>query len=110
MPDYLCGLEVGKFYEDSETGKLYFIDTNRVVALPSETRLLPTRTPYYGLAGVHHKLDIDVRKFKQVDPLKYLNEQRSNYNQLVESVIRNHPSLQKEEESGLEVIAQANTQ
>jgi hypothetical protein len=97
MSNKLCGLQIGKFYEDSQSGEIYFIDTNRVVALSSDARLTPTRTVNRGLAGVFHQNEVDIREFKEVDPLKYLKRQRSNYNKLVDSVIRYHPSLQKEE-------------
>jgi len=93
----LRGLEVGKFYEDKNSGNLYFVDTNRVVALPSGVRLNPTKNPPHGLSSLHDD-QVDIRNFQEVDPLQYLNKKRVYFNELVEAVIEYNPALKKEGE------------
>ncbi len=93
----MCGLKAGMFYEDQKSGRLYFVDTNRVVELPSGARLRPTRNLIDpSLSSVLYN-PVDVKGFREVDPLQYLEKKRIAFNELVEAVIRYHPSLQKED-------------
>jgi len=82
---FMCGLEAGKFYADMKSGSLYYADTNRVVALPSGTRLNPTKNPHHGLSSLHDD-EIDVRNFQEVDLLRYLENRVDSLIHLIVAV------------------------
>jgi hypothetical protein len=82
----ICGLEHGKFYVDTNN-ELYFLEPHdhKVTHLPSEARYKPTTTPHNGLSNLHND-EVDVRQFREIDPLKYLGQRREEVNALSRTI------------------------
>lgn len=90
------------FYKDRETGMLYFYEAPRLELCPSGVRLKPSHKIPFGLSSRHDdKVEID--NLEEVDPLKYIEEKRKDFNDVIQFVKERLPQLQEEPSSNLEL-------